>query len=114
MSPIFEAIPDSEEAKSVKQTAQVVTEPLQVIPEEEELDLNLKPNTSRQLLEPSKSEHPLARHATLSTLGTHYPFPKPSRNEFQSEHLFSSTQFGKVGKKPDPSVRKRERIITEY
>jgi hypothetical protein len=48
--------------------------------------------------------------------GTLYPFPpKPSsRNEFfQSDLLFNSTQFGKVGKKPDPLVRKRRRILME-
>jgi hypothetical protein len=47
MSPIFEVIP---ETKTVKRTAQVVNEPLQVIPEEEELNLEVK--------HVSKSEHP--------------------------------------------------------
>jgi hypothetical protein len=72
MSPIFQITPDEEfEAKSVvhcnwKPSVQFAAEPLQVIPEEEELDLNLKSNaprprrrsppcTGKQL---SKSEHP--------------------------------------------------------
>jgi hypothetical protein len=129
MSPIFQDVP--EEGRSVQRTAaQVVTEPLQVIPEEEELNLNLKSNTPRQPMyrQLSKSEYP--SYATLSMhrspasachrhsacpssivhlspsthvpVGTLYPFPKPSRNEFQSDLLFSGTQFGKASGKPDP------------
>jgi hypothetical protein len=58
MSPIIEVIP--EETNSVKRTAQVVNEPLQVIPEEEELNLE-------EVKHVSKSEHPSPgrSHATL-------------------------------------------------
>jgi hypothetical protein len=67
MSPIFEAIP--EKAKSVKRTAQAATEPLQVIPEEEELIIITKSNTgtSRQQLcsacPPSAHLSPSRTHA---------------------------------------------------
>jgi hypothetical protein len=107
MSPIFQAIPD--EAKCVKRTTQVI-EPLQVIPEDEELDLKVE--------HVSKSEHLTQSHATLSTrrfpttVVHHHPsseslnpcvyqfpfirFPKSSQNEFfNPTSCFSSTQFGK-------------------
>jgi hypothetical protein len=76
MSPIFQIIPDEAKTaiKHKRSTTQVLTdpEPLQVIPEDEELNLNLKFNTprsrSRRSLckQPSKIEHLITRH-TLST-----------------------------------------------
>jgi hypothetical protein len=75
MSPIFQEV-ITDEAKTVikrRRTAQVVlTEPLQVIAEDEELNLNLKFNTPRSrprrslCKQPSKIEHPPSHHATLS------------------------------------------------
>jgi hypothetical protein len=87
MSPIFHVIIPDEEAKSVikrKQTAQV---PLQVIPEDEELNLNLKLNTSRSrprrsmCKQPSRIERPSPSHATLST-----PRRSPAPTNYRHRH----------------------------
>jgi hypothetical protein len=130
MSPIFEVIP---EAKTVKRTAQVVNEPLQVIPEEEELNLEVK--------HVSKSEHPSPgrSHATLSamrrspatvTLLVHrtsessnpcvyqfrllYPFPKNHHCEITFNPTFCysclARNSAKSRKSPDPLVQKRRRM----
>ena len=124
MSPIFQVIPD--EAKSVKQTARVI-EPLQVIPEDEELELKAE--------HVSKSEHPnRSRHATTLSMHRRLPativhrpssesfnrcvyqfpfihFPKPSRNEiFNPTSCLVARNSAKSRKSPDPLVQKRRRM----
>ena len=97
------------EAKGVKRTAQV-TEPLQVIPEDEELEVK----HVKMTVHVRATEHPsyatrAARKSPAPIAHVHHPsesfnpycapvplylFPKAIRNEFQSDHLLS-TRFGK-------------------
>ena len=78
MSPIFQVNTDEVSKSVIKRTAQL-TEPLQVIPEDEELNLNLKSNTSKQLpalckrLSKSKSEHPSPSPSHWHVSATHSP-----------------------------------------
>lgn len=114
MSSIFQAIIPDEEAKSVikrKQTAQV---PLQVIPEDEELNLNLNSNTSRSRPR-RRSLCKYLSHATLST-SRRSPAPTSYRHRHSvcppsttvhlspsTTHVYASWNHLSVSKPTQPS-----------